>query len=74
MRDEVYGQEIKPMWNYSELDASTLSRLKSAETELGITLLAVQSADVAAAEMTDAQVKRLKEFEQELGLVLVAVK
>ena len=62
------------MWNYPQLDATTLSRLKSAEQELGVTLLAVQSAKVPAAKMTEAQVKRLQEFEKELGLVLVAVK
>ena len=61
------------MWNYSELDASTLSRLKSAEAELGMTLLAVRSDQVATADMTEAQVKRLKEFEEELGLVILAV-
>ena len=61
------------LWNYSELDATKLSRLQAAEAELGITLLALNPDNQTAAEMNDAQVKRLKEYEQELGLVLLAV-
>ena len=61
------------VWNYSKLDASTLSRVQAAEAELGITLLAVRPEDIPAVDLNDAQVKRLKEYENELGLVLVGV-
>ncbi len=61
------------VWNYSKLDASTLSRVQAAEAELGVTLLAVRSEDIPAVDLNDAQVKRLKEYEDELGLVLVGV-
>ena len=55
----------------AELDDAGLQRLQSLETELGKTVVAVES-QCEPATMTSEQLDKLKKAEQELGVVLVA--
>lgn len=57
----------------AHLDPSTLQELQALESELGITLVAMQ-ADSAQepAELDDAQLKRIQAMEDKSGKVLLA--
>jgi hypothetical protein len=59
------------MYYPAELDDAKLKELKALESELGKTVVAVESRG-APASMTPAELDRLKQAEQKLGVVLVA--
>jgi hypothetical protein len=55
----------------AELDEAKLNAIRNLESELGKTVVAVES-QPAPATMTPAQLDRLKQAEENLGVVLVA--
>ena len=51
-----------------------LDKIKAAEKELGVTLLAFSCHDISAATVDAEALKKIQALEQELGVSLVAVK
>ena len=57
----------------AQLDQSTLNDLQNLESELGVTLVAVEANEAPApAKLNEAQVKRIQELEEKSGTVLLA--
>lgn len=61
------------MANYhpAQLDDATLAHVKQLESELGVTLVAIEP-DPAPASLSDDQLQRIQALEQKTGKVLVA--
>ena len=58
----------------SKLDAPKIERIKSAEKDLGKTILAFTCHDIAPAQLSPAELAKIQAVEKEIGLTLVAVK
>jgi hypothetical protein len=55
----------------AKLDENKLEKLRTAEKEMGVILVAMQPT-FSYAELNEQQLKRLQKLEQELGVVLLA--
>ncbi len=55
----------------AKLDENKLEKLRGAEKEMGVILVAMQPA-FTYAQLNEQQIRRLQKLEQELGVVLLA--
>ena len=55
----------------AQLDDATLANVQQLESELGVTLVAIEP-DPAPAALSDEQLQRIKDLEKKTGKVLVA--
>ncbi|MDA8088314.1 MAG: hypothetical protein M0Z75_16655 [Nitrospiraceae bacterium] len=62
------------MCSLSQLDASRLDQVKTAEKKIGKTLLAYSCYETRPEALSAGELEEIRELEKKLGILLVAVK